>query len=299
MPMPTTTTSCRIGKLRETPQNGFVCANALPTNIYNASLSALCVAIPLTILLAFAVRSCQSPSKSIPKVTLISNNVDFPLEYWQTANEHPGIEPLTRPTMRLSHLLCALISTQTTALQLPDFQSFVSAISITLEDYLPPALLSNETATERHDILKRQFSNTCPNNFGSCANLGAPGLCCANDAICSADAAGHVACCPSGAACSGTIGGVITQGTVNSIGSLITGTTGTGTATSSFVFATTSTSGGLVIASVPTVTSQGAGQYNPSTSGNGFVIAGSSTVATPGAAVRGAQIVSPRWHGQW
>ena len=200
--------------------------------------------------------------------------------------------------MRLSHVLSALVATHTTAFQLPDIQSFVSALSITLEDYLSPALLSNETATEevrKHDLRKRQFSNTCPQNFANCANLGAPGLCCADDAICSADSAGHVACCPSGAACSGTIGGVITQGTVNSIGSLISGTAATGT--SSFVNAATTTGGGLVIATTPTATSQTAGQYNPSTSGNGFVIDGTSTVATPGAAVRGAQIVSLKLSG--
>lgn len=199
--------------------------------------------------------------------------------------------------MRLSSAICVLISTHAIALQLPDFQSFVSALSISLEDYLPPSFLSNDTVIgKQHELLKRQFSNTCPQDFNNCANLGAPGLCCATGAVCSADSAGHVACCPLGAECSGTIGGVVTEGTVNSVGSLISGgvtaTAAGQTSTSAFVFATTTTSGGLVVASVPTATSVTPGQFNPSTSGNGFVIDGTSTVATPGAAVRGAQIVS-------
>lgn len=199
--------------------------------------------------------------------------------------------------MRLSSAICLLISTHATALQLPDFQSFVSALSISIEDYLPPSFLSNDTAVAtQHELLKRQFSNTCPENFNNCANLGAPGLCCATGAVCSADAAGNVACCPIGAACSGTIGGVITEGTVNSVGSLLNGgvpgTAGGATSTSGFVFATTTADGGLVVASTPTATSVTPGQFNPSTTANGFVIDGTSTVATPGAAVRGAQIVS-------
>ena len=75
---------------------------------------------------------------------------------------------------------------------------------------------------------------------------------------------------------------MITAGTMNSLGSLVSGTATTtfdGQATSSFVnAATTTTTNGLVDAT--------------STSGGGFVIDGTSTVATPGAAVRGAEIVS-------
>jgi hypothetical protein len=205
--------------------------------------------------------------------------------------------------MRHVALLCLIITTLTYAIQIPDIRSFLSAISVTLEDYIPPTFSTNETSSEQepeHDLLKRQYSNTCPTHFNNCDNLGAPSLCCADGAVCSADAAGHVACCPIGAACSGTIGGVITAGTVNSIGSLISGGAtqtavvgGNGRTTSSFVNAGTTTSGGLVQATTPTsARTQTPGQYYPSTSGNGFVVDGTSTVATPGAAVRGVQVVS-------
>lgn len=180
-----------------------------------------------------------------------------------------------------------------TAFEIPQIQSFLSAISNNFDDFLPALSISNETAQEQAqqlDLRKRQYSNTCPKHFSNCDNLGAPSLCCANGAVCSADAAGHVACCPIGAACTGTIGGVITAGTVNSIGSLMS-QTATITTTGSFVPVTTSN--GLVVATSPTAAvTQTAGQYNPSTSGRGFVVDGTSTVATPGAAVRGAQIVS-------
>ena len=175
----------------------------------------------------------------------------------------------------------------TRAIQLPSFQSFTSAFPIGLDDYIPPSYSNNASVVEDHDLLRRQYSNTCPDDFKNCANLGAPGLCCASAAVCSPDAAGHVACCPSGVACSGTIGGVITEGTVNTYGSLISGSTrangGGATTTSSFVFAgsTTQTTTGLVVA-------------NPSSTTNkngGFVVDGSSTVALPAAAVRGVEVV--------
>ena len=198
--------------------------------------------------------------------------------------------------MRLFAALYLLPPALTSALQLPNFQDLVSRFSITFEDFIPPAFASNASETEGHDLLKRQFSNTCPQDFRNCANLGAPGLCCASAAVCSADAAGNVACCPTGAECSGTIGGVITAGTVNSVGSVIHGTNAAGATTSSFVFAGTTTGNGLVPANAQTTaTSQNAGAYHPTTTtGGGFVVNGGSTVATPGAAVRGADIVCIR-----
>ena len=198
--------------------------------------------------------------------------------------------------MRL-RLLYLLPATLVSALQLPnlqDIQSFVSAFSISLEDYIPPSFLSNSTdsSTTAHDLLRRQFSNTCPTDFHPCNNLGAPGLCCASAAVCSADANGNVACCPTGAVCTGAITGVITGGTVNSDGSLIGGGR-TGTGTSSFVFAGSTTTQGLVPASVPsTVSSQQLGSGTATRTGGGFIIDGTSTVASPGAGVRGADVVS-------
>ncbi|CAK4028386.1 Hypothetical predicted protein [Lecanosticta acicola] len=196
--------------------------------------------------------------------------------------------------MRLSAFLLppSLLGGVAAAIQLPDFQPFLAALS----DYLPQQL-QNDTA---HDLLKRQYSNTCPTGFNSCDNLGAPSLCCMSSAICSADSAGHVACCPSGAACTGTIGGVISSGTIGSNGALVGGgaaaattTTSNGalagsaaTTTTSFQFASTATSNnGLVAATTAATVATGGG-----TTGNGFIVAGSSTVATPGAAMRRAEV---------
>lgn len=183
-----------------------------------------------------------------------------------------------------------------TAFQLPNLEPFLAALPISLSDYIPDSL-TNQTA--HHDLLKRQYSNTCPTNFNSCTNLGAPGLCCAAAAVCSADAAGNVACCPSGAACSGTIGGYITAGTVNSDGALVgVATTGSDTSglvgasassTTSFQAASTTSSGGLILASTQATT---ATTDESTATGSAFVLDGGSTVATPGAGMRAAQIVS-------
>jgi hypothetical protein len=197
-------------------------------------------------------------------------------------------------------LVCLLA--RTSALQLPNFQPFLSAFPLSVSDYIAPQQ-NNETAESdsRHDLLRRQFSNTCPTGFSNCANMGAPQLCCITDAVCSADYAGNVACCPTGAACSGTIGGVITAGTVDSSGYLVgaggaTTTGPTGAASTSFQFAqstTTTTSSQLSVAGlVPATTQSTVGNGDATTSGGGFVLNGGSTVATPGFAVRGAQAVS-------
>lgn len=169
------------------------------------------------------------------------------------------------------------------ALQLPNLQPFFAAITPLFDD-LTSATVSNATQLE---LLKRQ-SNGCPSGWNNCAGLGAAGLCCNPNAVCSADMLGHVACCPSGVACTGTIGGIITGGTVDGSGNVVgTGTTAPVTATAAstttgFQGATTTTNG-VVTASTTTATT---------TSGNGFIIAGSGTVATPAAAVRRADIVS-------
>lgn len=182
-----------------------------------------------------------------------------------------------------------------------DFQPFLSALPNILQDYIPQNV-QNGTA---HDLLKRQYSNTCPNGFDSCANLGAAQLCCMSGAVCSADYAGAVACCPSGAACTGTISGIITEGTVDASngavvggGGVVTGTSNNGAiatasaTTTSFSYyngVTTSTSNnGLVMATTDaTIATADSG-----TTGNGFIVDGSSTVATPAAGVRRAEIVS-------
>ncbi|KAK5121022.1 hypothetical protein LTR85_005806 [Meristemomyces frigidus] len=204
--------------------------------------------------------------------------------------------------MRTIALSTALFLATATAFRLPDFAPFFSALPVSLQDYIPQSL-ANDTA---HELLKRQTttldSTACPTSFNSCSNLGAPALCCAANAVCSADYAGNVACCPSGAACSGTIGGVITSGTVNSDGVLLGGASATG-------------SSGLVSATSGSTTTTNNGYYSTSTTttGDGLVAAstgssglstdsgglatgtngitdGSSTVASPAAGVRAAQV---------
>lgn len=193
--------------------------------------------------------------------------------------------------MRYPIQVLALCAATVSALQLSDFQPFLSAIPISVSDYLPPAVADRAPPQEQqattptqkseqqlqphHNLFRRQTDDTCPSSYNNCANIGAPGLCCAPSARCSADAAGHVACCPRGAACTGTIGAIKT-GTSTGTG------TGTGTATSTA--SGTGDSGLLVTAS----TSQSA----LSTGEGGFVMDGGQTVATPGAGFRGAQPVS-------
>ena len=194
--------------------------------------------------------------------------------------------------MRYPIQVLALCAATVSALQLSDLQPFLSAIPISVSDYLPPAAVADRippqeqqenTPTQKHDqqmlphhnLFRRQNEDTCPSSYNNCANIGAPGLCCAPSARCSADAAGHVACCPRGAACTGTIGAIQT-GTSTS--------TGTGTGSAASTASETGDSGLLVTAS----TSQGA----VSTGSNGFVMDGTQTVATPGAGFRGAQPVS-------
>jgi len=201
--------------------------------------------------------------------------------------------------MRLHLLPTALLIATTVALQLSDFH-----LPISLSDYFPTkqqlSQSSGHHSASTHDLLRRQASSSsCPNKYNSCSNLGAPGLCCNPNAVCSADAAGHVACCPSGAACSGVIGGVITAGTISngvvvggaggaattSAGGLVTAAATTTTSYQNFQSASSSTNGGLVAASGTAAQSTVGG-------GGGFVIDGSSTVATPGAGMRRAEVVS-------
>lgn len=193
--------------------------------------------------------------------------------------------------MRYPIQVLALCAATVSALQLPDLQPFLSAIPISISDYLPPTPADkippqeqqNNTPTQKPqqqaqphaNLFRRQDDDTCPSSYNNCANIGAPGLCCSPSARCSADAAGHVACCPRGAACTGTIGGIVAGGS-----------TGTGTGSAASTASGTANSGLLVTAST--------------TSGlrtdGGFVLDGTQTVATPGAGFRGAEVVSGHSH---
>lgn len=185
--------------------------------------------------------------------------------------------------MRLFQLLLTLATTSL-ALEIPFFSAL--SLPITFEDYFPPSFTANGTAKQQQQPKKylhnRQISNACPENFHACTNLGAPGLCCADAAICKPDDAGNVACCPSSSTCSGVVHGVITAGTVNTVGSLIGGGRATGSSVSGSV---SSNSAGVVISSnTPTSSMPGA-----SGSKGAFVLNGGSGI---GDVARRAEIVS-------
>ncbi|KAH0349949.1 hypothetical protein KCU81_g2593, partial [Aureobasidium melanogenum] len=146
---------------------------------------------------------------------------------------------------------------------------------------------SNETF---HELPKRALNPTsCPTGYKNCANLGAPGLCCANSAICAPDQAGHVACCPSGAVCTGAISSIITAGVIASGGSVASTTAAASQPlTASASSSQTTSGGGLILASglsttgTSSATTTVASNSAAATSGGGFIIVGTSTAATLG-----------------
>ncbi|KAF1996246.1 hypothetical protein P154DRAFT_498811 [Amniculicola lignicola CBS 123094] len=150
---------------------------------------------------------------------------------------------------RMRNVLFSSLLLSTSALAAPDL----------LADFLTPESLtpqSNDTliAEGTLELVKRQG---CAVGYNACSNLGAPGLCCRSNAICSADAAGHVACCPQGAACTGTIAGVAGPSAAMS----------TGTATTNpFVVVTTTTATG----SQPSFVQSGGAQGTRSTVDNPY-----------------------------
>jgi len=182
--------------------------------------------------------------------------------------------------MRLLYLLSILTATSV-ALEIP----FVRALSlpISIDDYIPPTYQSNRPVDYHleRDLRRRDSSDSCPANFHSCANIDAPGVCCADAAVCRNDGNGQVACCPSGAVCTGIVRGTITAGTVNTVGSIIGGTTrGSSPARTTAI---TSNSAGVIISS----NSRSAGTQVASSSG--FVLNGGNSGS--GAMIR-AEVVS-------
>ncbi|QDS74664.1 hypothetical protein FKW77_009412 [Venturia effusa] len=108
-----------------------------------------------------------------------------------------------------------------------------------------PSNGSIDNATLPHlNLLKRQ-SSACPSGSNSCQWLNsASNLCCRGTALCSADAAGHIACCPQGSVCTGTISGIAATATstglagvvlTTSTAGLLTTTVGQNSPTSSVI----------------------------------------------------------------
>lgn len=129
------------------------------------------------------------------------------------------------------------------------------------------AVQSNDTmAEEGLELVKRQ---DCDDRYNPCSGLGAPGLCCPDNTVCSADAAGNVACCPKNVMCTGTIQGVGGGATIT--GSQ-TQTVGSATSTASFISASTTQN----IVSIGTATgtsfvqASGSSSYVRSTVSNQF-----------------------------
>jgi len=67
---------------------------------------------------------------------------------------------------------------------------------------------------EEMQLEKRQAATACPSSYYNCANIGAGNVCCANSQACALDNSGQAACCPYGSVCTGTVGGVVTGGSV-------------------------------------------------------------------------------------
>lgn len=179
---------------------------------------------------------------------------------------------------RLSAFICAFL-VAVSAAQASLFSPFLSAIDVFSQ------IATNETS---QNLRKR--SSSCPTGYDACSGLGAPGLCCASNAICSADAAGHVACCPTGAACTGTISSIITGGTIAAGGTVEATSTSNGLATTTATTTTTTSGAGLVLASAASSTT---GEATTGSTTQGFIIAASTTVATLGSGgVRSVHTVS-------
>jgi len=170
--------------------------------------------------------------------------------------------------MRFDYIFPLTLLTFTAAEQSLPLSPFHAAIPLfdPLFDTLPPDTFSqDQSPTATQDLFKRQAAATsCPQAYNNCAVLGAPGLCCANTAVCSADYAGHVACCNKGAACTGTIASIITAGTIG-------GTSNTGLASTAAGGLGGAGLGGGATTTV-TTTSQVAG--------GGLVMASSTAAAT-------------------
>jgi len=175
--------------------------------------------------------------------------------------------------------LCSLLLLLTSLAEASLFSPFLSVLEWSQQTS------SNETF--HHELPKRALDPTsCPTNYKNCASIGAPGLCCANSAICAPDQAGHVACCPSGAVCTGAISSIITGGVIASGGSVASTTAAASqplTASASSSRTTPTSGGGLIVASgLSTTGTSPATTGSAATTGGGFIIVGTSTAATLG-----------------
>jgi len=142
-----------------------------------------------------------------------------------------------------------------------------------------PALLQDDT------VLLHRRQTGCGSSYHACNGLGASGLCCASNAVCSADVGGNVACCPVGAVCTGLVAGgrggvvtVIAGGAVTS--TVVVGGGGGGVVTTTVVLAGgQATTPAQTPAVVVVTTTLGASRTAAATATGGFIIAAGTTVA--------------------
>lgn len=205
-----------------------------------------------------------------------------------TSYQNSNPQTIMLSQSRLWHL-CSILLLLTSLAEASLFSPFLSVLEWSQTS-------SNETF---HELPKRALDPTsCPTNYKNCAAIGAPGLCCANSAICAPDQAGHVACCPSGAVCTGAISSIITGGVIASGGSVASTTAAASqplTASASSSRTTATSGGGLIVASgLSTTGTSPATTGSAATTGGGFIIVGTSTAATLGSnAERNLQTVCP------
>lgn len=113
--------------------------------------------------------------------------------------------------MRLSAASILFVSLQSQVLaSIPSPTQHIPASTSSTCVFLTPLPLLAQPNTALPPLLRRQ--NGCPAAHTGCSNLGAPQACCSTNAVCTPDAANHVACCPNGASCFGTLGAATTGG---------------------------------------------------------------------------------------
>ena len=104
-----------------------------------------------------------------------------------TSGHFQGLEHKSNtPAMRYPIQVLALCAATVSALQLSDLQPFLSAIPISVSDYLPPAAVADrtppqeqkdDTSTQKSEqqaqphlnLFRRQNDDTCPSSYNNCA----------------------------------------------------------------------------------------------------------------------------------
>lgn len=167
---------------------------------------------------------------------------------------------------------------------------FLSAVAV--DDNTTSPFLHHD---DNFNLNRRQTG--CGSSYHACGEFGAAGLCCASNAVCSADASGNVACCPVGAVCTGLVAGgsgaVVTWtagGAVTSTVVVVVGGGGVVTTTVVYVGGQATTQAQTPATVVVTTTL--AATRATATATGGFIVAAGTTVALlPNGGARGVMQV--------